>query len=227
MSGVAAPRPPLILLPPSETKRAPARGKPVDLAALSFPTLTSLREALLDDELRAAPATAAGRLYTGVLYAALDIATLPAGATRNLVIISAQFGALRVADRIPAYRRDMAAAHWRAGLRAPLDEATAGRVILDCRSATYTAAWRPSPEAATRAVHLAVVEEHDGVRRVVSHMAKKTRGEVARHLLLSAARPRTPAELAAAVAERFTCELTPPQRAGAPFELTVVQRRPG
>lgn len=227
MVGVAARRPPLILLPPSETKRAPARGKPIDLAALSFPTLTALREALLDDELRAAPAIPAGRLYTGVLYAALDIATLPPGAARNLVISSAQFGALRAADRIPAYKREMVATHWRAGLRAPLDEATAGRVILDCRSATYAAAWRPSPEAAARTVHLAVVEEHDGVRRVVSHMAKKTRGEVARHLLLSAARPRTPAELAAAVAERFSCELTPPPRAGAPFELTVVQPRPG
>ena len=226
-SAMAARRPPLILLPPSETKRAPARGKPTDLAALSFPALTALREALLDDELRDAPATPAGRLYTGVLYAALDIATLPPGAARNLVIISPQFGALRTADRIPAYKRDIDAAHWRVGLRAPLDEATAGRVILDCRSATYIAAWRPSPDAAARAVHLAVVEEHDGVRRVVSHMAKKTRGEVARHLLLSAARPRTPAELAAAVAERFSCELMPPPRAGAPFELMVVTERSG
>ena len=224
---MAARRPPLILLPPSETKQAPARGKPVDLAALSFPTLTALREALLDDELRAAPAIPAGRLYTGVLYAALDIATLPPGAARNLVISSAQFGALRAADRIPAYKREMAAVHWRAGLREPLDEATAGRVILDCRSATYAAAWRPSPEAAARTVHLGVVEEHDGVRRVVSHMAKKTRGEVARHLLMVGAHPRTPAEVAAAMAEAVSCELTPPPRAGAPFDLTVVQRRPG
>ena len=73
-------------------------------------------------------------------------------------------------------------------------------------------------------MQLAVVEEVDGVRRVVSHMAKKTRGEVARHLLVSGARPRTPAELADAVAERFTCELEPPARDGAPFVLTVVQR---
>ena len=69
----------------------------------------------------AAPATPAGRLYTGVLYAALDIATLPPGAARNLVIVSAQFGALRAADRIPAYKREMAAAHWRDGLGAPLE----------------------------------------------------------------------------------------------------------
>ncbi len=107
-------RQPLILLPPSETKHEPARGKPLDLAGLSFPTLTPLREALLDDDLRRAPATTAA-------------------------------------------------------------------------------------------------------------MAKKTRGEVARHLLLSGARPRTPAELADAVSGAFRCELTQPQKPGAAFELTVVR----
>ena len=213
-------RAPLILLPPSETKWVPARGKPVDLASLSFPSLTPLREALLDDELRVAPATAAGRLYTGVLYAALDIATLPRGAARNIVIVSAQFGALRPADRVPAYRREMDAGYWRDVLKPELDAAAEGRLVVDCRSSTYVAAWRPS--TATR-VQIAVVEERDGVRRVVSHMAKKTRGEVARHLLVTGVRPRTPADLRDAVAERFTCELASPEKAGAPFLLTVVQ----
>jgi len=221
---MAARRPPLILLPPSETKWAPTRGRPIDLAGLSFPSLTPLREALLDDDLRLAPTTTAGRLYTGVLYAALDIATLPRGAARNVVIVSAQFGALRTADRVPAYRREMDAAYWCAGLRVALDEASAGRLIVDCRSATYVAAWRPSRDSAGTRVQVAVVEERDGVRRVVSHMAKKTRGEVARHLLISGARPRTPSQLADAVAERFRCELAPPERPGSPFTLTVVQR---
>ena len=216
-------RQPLVLLPPSETKHEPARGKPLDLAALSFPTLAPLREALLDDDLRRAPTTTAARLYTGVLYAALDIATLPSGAARALVIVSAQFGALRAADRVPAYRRVMDAAYWRPGLREPLDAAAAGRVILDCRSATYVAPWKPSGAAAAARVQVVVVEEREGVRRVVSHMAKKTRGEVARHVLVSGARPRTPAELADAVSEAFRCELTPPLRPGAPFELTVVR----
>ena len=216
-------RQPLVLLPPSETKHEPARGKPLDLAGLSFPTLAPLRAALLDDDLRRAPTTTAARLYTGVLYAALDIATLPSGAARALVIVSAQFGALRAADRVPAYRRVMDAAYWRAGLRDPLDAAAAGRVILDCRSATYVAPWKPSGAAAAARVQVVVVEEREGARRVVSHMAKKTRGEVARHVLLSCARPRTAAELADAVSEAFRCELTPPLRPGAPFELTVVR----
>ncbi len=224
---MAARRPPLILLPPSESKYTPTRGKPLDLATLSFPALAALRDALLTDELRRAPTTPASRLYTGVLYAALEIATLPRGSARNLVIASAQFGALRPTDRVPAYHRDMDAAYWRPGLRAPLDEATDGRVIVDCRSTTYATAWRPSREAARRTVHVSVVEEHDGARRVVSHMAKKTRGEVARHLLVSGARPRTPADLASAVGECFANELAPPLRPGAPYELTVVQRRSG
>ena len=118
------------------------------------------------------------------------------------------------------YRAWMDAAYWRDALKAELDEAAAGRLVVDCRSATYVAAWRPS--TATR-VQIAVVEERDGVRRVVSHMAKKSRGEVARHLLVSGARPRTPADLRDAVAEQFACELRPPDRASGPFVLTVVQ----
>ena len=224
MARMASRRPPLILLPPSETKSAPARGKPIDVAGLSFPSLGGLREGLLDTDLRRAPTTTAGRLYTGVLYDALDIATLPRGTAHNLVIISPQFGALRTTDRIPPYRRPMDAAYWRAGLRAALDEAAAGRVILDCRSASYVTAWRPGAAAC---VHVKVVEEQDGIRTVVSHMAKKRRGEVARHLLISGARPRNATELADAVAECFRCELAPPPRSGAPHELTVIKRRSG
>ena len=159
-----------------------------------------------------------------MLYAALDIATLPRGAARNIVIVSAQFGALHPADRVPAYKREMDASYWRAGLAEALDEAATGRLLVDCRSATYVAAWRPSRESRATRVQLAVVEEVAGIRRVVSHMAKKTRGEVARHILVSGARPRTPAELADAVAGLFTCELESPERVGGPFVLTVVQR---
>jgi uncharacterized protein len=217
---------PLILLPPSESKYEPRRGKPVDLGTLSFPTLSPLRAALLGEGLRNAPAVAAGRLYTGVLYGALEIGTLPAHAARNIVIVSAQFGALRPADRVPAYKREMDAAYWRSGLRAPLEEAAEGRVVLDCRSATYAAAWRPERGSAITRVHVGVVEERAGVRRVVSHFAKKTRGEVARHVLCSGMRARSATDLFDALAEQFRCELVSPVRPGDPYELTVVQPAP-
>ncbi len=214
---------PLILLPPSESKYAPRRGRPFDLAALSFPSLTARRAGLLDQPLREAPAVAAERLYTGVLYEALDIGALPGRAARNIVIVSAQFGALRTSDRVPAYKREMDAAYWREALRGPLDEAAEGRVVLDCRSATYTAAWRPARDSTITRVHVGVVEERNGVRRVVSHFAKKTRGEVARHVLSCGVRPRNANDLFDAVSEQFRCELAPPLRPGDPFELTIVQ----
>src|SRR5262245_15439971 len=102
-------RAPLVLLPPSESKFQPARGKALELETLSFPSLTTLRAGLLDDALRGAPTVPAGRLYTGVLYDALGIATLPARSARNILVVSAQFGALRTSDRIPAYKREMEA----------------------------------------------------------------------------------------------------------------------
>lgn len=102
----------LILLPPSESKAAPARrGRPVDVGALSFPELTPVRERLLDalvatssapDALRRLfvgdsladqvarnvhvrdlPARPALEVYTGVLYDALDAGTLTPAARRR------------------------------------------------------------------------------------------------------------------------------------------------
>lgn len=93
----------LILLPPSESKRAAERGKPLDFARLTAPALTPLRVRLLDAlqdlcradparaievlglgptqfdlvvqnaELTTRPAAPASRVYTGVLYAALGL----------------------------------------------------------------------------------------------------------------------------------------------------------
>jgi uncharacterized protein len=101
----------LVMLPPSEGKAAPVRGRPVDLAKLSLPALHAAREQVLDalldlsvrDEaaacaalgispaqlsanrrLRQAPAVPAQQLYTGVLYEALDIGSLGPDAVRML-----------------------------------------------------------------------------------------------------------------------------------------------
>lgn len=212
----------LILLPPSEGKALPLRGRPVELARLSFPSLTAERQRLLAEEQSLAPTLPAGRLYTGVLYAALDLPSLPASVARQFVIISAQFGALRPSDRIPPYRRKIDAARWRSLLAPELERAAGRGVILDCRSAAYVAAWRPAGPQALRTAHVAVVQERGGVRTVVSHNAKHARGEVARFVAASGERPRTVPELAALVRQRFVCELEEPQRPGAPWQLTIV-----
>lgn len=95
----------IVLLPPSETKRAGGDGPPLNLDALSWPTLLPLREALVGElvdlaadppacraalgisaaqdaeiernaALRSTPTLPALRRYTGVLYDALDVQSL-------------------------------------------------------------------------------------------------------------------------------------------------------
>ena len=71
---------------------------------------------------------------------------------------------------------------------------------MDCRSSTYAAAWTPPPE---QTVAVNVFTEVDGVRKVVSHFAKHTRGELARHLLTRRGKaPQTPAQLQKAAARK-------------------------
>ena len=100
----------LILLPPSEGKTAPARGKPLDSRALRHPSLTVVPAAwsprsapaprptrrsvlgightqldLLDRNraLSTAPTARADRIYTGVLYDALGFDSLSPAARRR------------------------------------------------------------------------------------------------------------------------------------------------
>jgi len=214
--------PVLILLPPSERKAQPEHGRPVDLTKLSFPSLTPERERLLGADLQRAPAVPAGVLYTGVLYAELDLPSLPAVVRRSFVIISAQFGAVRPSDRIPTYKRAIDAARWRPLLDEELPRAAGRGLILDCRSSVYQAAWRPVGRQTQRWVHVQVVREIDGRRTVVSHDAKRTRGEVARFVATSGSKPKRSEDLVALLAQRFRCEIHPPGRPQEPQRLTII-----
>jgi uncharacterized protein len=244
----------LVLLPPSEGKATGGRGRPVDLDALSLPALTGARAAVLDEltalcaadedkaadvlglspglrgevaknaALRTAPALPAGKLYTGVLYEALDLATLDTAARRRahacLLVFSGLWGALRLTDRVPAYRCSMGvrlpalgglAAYWRPHLDAVLPEVAGGGLVLDLRSSAYAAAWKPRGDVAGRTVTVRVLQVTvvDGVERraVVSHFNKATKGRLVRALLTAGARPRTPAQLTAALRDvGFTVE---------------------
>lgn len=163
--------------------------------------------------LRDAPTARASRVYTGVLYAAAGLDELPRRARerswRSVRTVSALWGLVSPADRLPAYRLSMGtdlpgigplAAAWRDPLRAELDAATASELVVDCRSAAYLAAWRPPADADW--VQVRVLRELDGVRSVVSHNAKHTRGVLTRHLLVRAGRePRDADQLASAAAE--------------------------
>jgi cytoplasmic iron level regulating protein YaaA (DUF328/UPF0246 family) len=226
-----------ILLPPSEGKTAPSEGAPVDLDALAFPGLTKTRERLLSvlskltlpralkyldisaglaDEaernltLRSAPAAPAHEVYTGVLYEHLGLGSLP---SENVLIASALWGFVRPSDRIPAYRLSMGStlpritslpALWRDPLRKAVPDEG---LIIDMRSGSYAAAWKPK-----QATVVGVRAFSDG--KIVSHMVKATRGDVARIVLSAHAPPQTPNDVATLVRDAgLTVELNGSGRA--------------
>jgi hypothetical protein len=193
-------------------------------------------ELAVDAALREAATLPAAARYTGVLYDHLDLATLPADAraraATSVAIVSALWGVVRPDDAIPAYRLSMTVdlpgvgrlpAFWRRPLTATLPQAA---LVVDCRSAAYAAAWRPGAGCTVVAVRVFSVAP-DGSRKVISHMAKATRGDVARALLVRAdgagQDASTPQEVAAvAAAAGLRCELVAPAKAGGAWSLDVL-----
>ncbi|MEW9553150.1 YaaA family protein [Nonomuraea sp. NPDC050783] len=241
----------LILLPPSEGKAQEGSGPPVgelsfpalDRArkrVMSALIRASKRRDSLDVlgltpglageparnvALRTAPTLPAAELYTGVLYDNLGLGTLEEPARRraeeSVLIFSGLWGVLRITDRIPPYRLSMGvslpplgglAAFWRPLLAKALDPVPG--LVVDMRSATYAGAWQPGERSVTVRVFRA--------GKVVSHMAKATRGEIARALLRHDRVPSTPDELAKTLTELGrTVDLTPPPRPSRPWTLDV------
>jgi cytoplasmic iron level regulating protein YaaA (DUF328/UPF0246 family) len=70
-----------------------------------------------------------------------------------------------------------------------------------------------------------VFSKVDGVKKIITHMSKKTRGEVTRMLLLSTTIPINPQELAEIVSTEFDCELFE-ATASVPWVLEVMCERP-
>ena len=77
-------------------------------------------------------------------------------------------------------------------------------LIIDCRSSTYQTVWQ-SPVDIT--VEIKVFTKIDGVKKVITHMSKKTRGEVTHHIIKSTKVPTNAHELEAIVSQKFECEL--------------------
>lgn len=212
----------LLLLPPSETKRdGGSAGSVLDLGALHFAELARPRRTVLaalrrlggnastmsralglgprqafeverNRMLRSSPTMPAMDRYTGVLYDALDAASLSTAgrefARGRVAIHSALFGLIDATDPIPAYRLShdsrMPALSLKATWRAPVEAVLAGHggLIVDLRSEAY-AQLGPAPEGA---VFLRVVSEHvDGRRRALNHFNKRGKGEFVRAVLQS------------------------------------------
>ena len=217
----------LVLLPPSETKAPGGDGPPLDLDSLSHPGLTPARRKLADAlvelatdvpaslaalglserqhaevernaTLFSSPTLPALHRYTGVLYDALDFASLTAAqaarAGTRLAVASALFGIARVTDRIPAYRlsggsllpgigplREL----WRPVVEPELSEVD--DLVVDLRSGAYATLAR-FPQAVTVRV---VSVDGTGRRTTVSHFNKAYKGRLARALASTKAEPGT------------------------------------
>ncbi|MDD7582264.1 peroxide stress protein YaaA [Corynebacterium sp. 32222D000AT] len=251
-----------MILPPSETKSTGGEGAPLNLDSLSFPALNEIRQDIAADlsaleprealgvlgisekllasaeanqQLFTTPTTPALYRYTGVLYDALEPASLPPAALERLAVGSALFGVVRAGDFIPHYRLSGSTKLPRRaqpGQAAPTmkkrwgkaitNELRAlqedGELIIDLRSGAYKQLG-PVPGALTLRVESV---QPDGSRKVVSHFNKHYKGLAAREL----AGAEQPASDAEGVAELlgsagFTVEL--PATTGRPAgELTLV-----
>jgi len=147
------------------------------------------------------------QVYTGVLYAALGWNTLTNPQQKLgqscIAIISAKYAVVRPLDPIKPYKEKIKNKKMAAQVAQALDGAES-ELIIDCRSSTYQTVWQ-SPVAIT--VEIKVFTKVDGVKKVITHMSKKTRGEVVRHILKSSKVLRNPQELEELVSQNFECEL--------------------
>ncbi|MET1043430.1 MAG: peroxide stress protein YaaA [Microbacteriaceae bacterium] len=231
----------LFLLPPSETKRdGGAEGTRLDLGALRFPALRRQRteavaalKALSGDRdaalralklgpkqhaevernrsLRSSALMPAIDRYTGVLYDALDAASLSASqrdfAAQHVVIHSALFGPIGALDPIPAYRLSHDSRlpdlplgkHWRDAAAAALASDSgpgsgsgsgSGEGTGNSRTETglvldlrSEAYVHLGPAPAGSHFVRVVTEEEDGARRALNHFNKKGKGTFVRAVL--------------------------------------------
>jgi cytoplasmic iron level regulating protein YaaA (DUF328/UPF0246 family) len=147
------------------------------------------------------------QVYTGVLYAALGWGSLSAAqqqlAQSSLIIISAKYGALRPLDPIEPYKEKIVNKEMAPKVARVLDGITT-ELIIDCRSSTYQTVWQSPVE---KTVEVKVFTTVDGEKKVITHMSKKTRGEVTRHLFENGEIISTPEQLRTIVNKKFECEL--------------------
>ena len=211
----------LILLPPSEKKKSATGSEKFDLSSLVFASeLSDTRMAALasHDSSRTSPAI---EIYDGVLYQGLNWKTLSAAeqkrANSKVLIVSAIFGLVKPMDLIFDYKEKIDNKFWRDSI-AKVAAKYSDELIIDCRSSTYKGVWPINP---ANTVEVRIFQVVAGERKVITHMSKKYRGELTRHLLTQATEPVTPADLQRMAAQLFECELHPP--AGAqPWALDLL-----
>jgi cytoplasmic iron level regulating protein YaaA (DUF328/UPF0246 family) len=152
----------------------------------------------------AAPAI---KVYIGVLYEALSWATLSKAAQKKgegaLVIISAKYGAIGPLEKIKSYKAKIENSKMKAQVAEFLDPRRE-ELIIDCRSSTYQGVWGAPNK---NCIEIRVFQNINGAKRVITHMSKKTRGEVVRLLLVNKSTPKTPRDVRDIVNLHYSCAL--------------------
>jgi cytoplasmic iron level regulating protein YaaA (DUF328/UPF0246 family) len=159
-------------------------------------------------------------VYTGVLYKALDWQSLSKSSQlrgqKSIAIISAKYGLLRALDEIEPYKQKINTSAMRGEITKALGSVDAD-LIVDARSSTYKGVWNPPRD---KTVEIRVFAQVAGDKKVITHMSKKTRGEVTRLLLQSKSIPSNPQELLAIISPLYQCELIAPTET-TPWSLEV------
>ncbi|ASK64633.1 hypothetical protein CFK39_00850 [Brachybacterium avium] len=161
-------------------------------------------------------------VYSGVLYDQLPPDLVPAQ-DRDVLIQSALFGLVDAfEDRIPAYRLSngsslsrlgKAGSWWAKQLRPVASELrsvqarSASPLIIDCRSGGYRSMMSLRSGDGVRVLEVAPVQERAGMRKVISHDAKRYRGLVTQVLLELDRAPGTAEGVAEAVGQELGGQL--------------------
>jgi cytoplasmic iron level regulating protein YaaA (DUF328/UPF0246 family) len=211
----------LILLPPSEKKKAATSQEKFELSSLVFiAELTDTRSQTTTshDFSQTSPAI---EIYDGVLYQGLNWKTLTAAeqkrANSKVLIVSALFGLVRPLDKIFSYKEKIDNKLWRDSV-AQVAAMYSNELIIDCRSSTYKGIWTINPQ---NTVEVRVFKVNGAERNVITHMSKKYRGELTGHLLKQTIDPTTAAEVQRIAAQLFECELHAPVD-GQPWALDLL-----
>ena len=144
-----------------------------------------------NEHLVGAPSLPAAQRYTGVVWDALDLASMRAPLRRragaSIAVVSGLLGVVGFDDPTPDYRLKMGASlapfgklstWWRPAVSAAIDGWAAGRYIVDLLPNEHRAAWVPGDDL--QGVSVGFVERSG---KVAGHDAKAAKGRLARYLL--------------------------------------------
>jgi cytoplasmic iron level regulating protein YaaA (DUF328/UPF0246 family) len=151
-----------------------------------------------------APTLPACRRYTGVVWSALDPATLSTSGRRRLrewgIVVSGLWGLVGTDDPLPPYRLPIGAragdlgglaAYWRTHVGRHLETAAAGAWVFDLLPDDHAVAVA---DADIRRCRIRIVTHADGRQRAMGHAGKSLKGRLARAIVERG--PRTPSALA-------------------------------